>query len=145
MVSTLPVSAATESPLRVLVVDDDRDSADSLELLLGFWGFQARVAYDGHSAVAVAPAFQPDVAIIDLEMPRMDGCELARQLRLLPAGGPGLLIALTGYADEAHRRLSMGAGFSVHLIKPLDFSGLRAMLTRVAHEQIEAVGIPGRG
>src|SRR5436305_6128077 len=108
------VPGGAAPPLRVLVVDDDHDSADSLGLLLGFWGFEAHVAYDGPSAMDAAPSFHPDVAIIDLAMPHMDGCQVARQLRDLPSLELRLLIALTGYADEAHRRLSVGAGFSVH-------------------------------
>jgi len=129
------VPGGADPPLRVLVVDDDRDSADSLGLLLGFWGFDAHVAYDGPSAIDAAPRFHPDVAIIDLAMPRMEGCAVARHLRDLPEAAPRLLIALTGYADEAHRRLSIGAGFTVHLIKPLDFAGLREMLTCLARDK----------
>src|SRR5689334_12750231 len=98
-------------PLRVLVVDDLRDSADTLALLLQLWGHQATVAYDGRSALAVAGAQPFDVVLLDIGLPgRMDGYELARQLRRLPGMEECLLIALTGYGHESDAQRSQQAG-----------------------------------
>ena len=117
-------------PLRVLVVDDYDDARDSLCMLLRMWGCQAEPAADGPSALAAAPAFRPDVVLMDLAMPGMDGYETARRLQDLSE--PPLLAALTGYGhDEDHRR-TRRAGFVAHLVKPVDGAELRALLGRAA-------------
>ena len=106
--------------LRVLVVDDDRDMADVVAGFLSTRGCAARVAYDGPSALAAAPEFCPDVVLLDIDMPGMDGYEVARRLRAVPALDGAVLLAFTGHADEEHRRQSNEAGMALHLVKPME-------------------------
>jgi CheY-like chemotaxis protein len=142
---------ATEGP-RVLVVDDNHDAADSLAMLLRFWGYDTRVAYDGMQALAVAPAYRPDALCIDLGLPGLDGCEVARRLRpSLPR--PPVLVAVTGYGDADHRRRAVAAGFDHFLLKPVDLDVLRRLLEaalRIALAggpvpELVPVGPPGDG
>ena len=121
--------------LRVLVVEDNDEVANCLSRLFGLWGHDARVTHDGPEALAAAPAFGPDVAVLDIALPRMDGYEVGRQLRQLPGLGGLTLLALTGYADaESHRR-SQEAGFAAYLVKPADPSTLQALLNVLAVEK----------
>jgi PAS domain S-box-containing protein len=114
---------------RVLVVDDNEDSADSLALLLELKGHEVRVALDGPAALATAHAFQPEVVLLDIGLPGMDGYEVARRLRAERAGEGGLLlVALTGYGQDEDRRRSREAGFDHHLVKPVDFDELTRVL-----------------
>jgi CheY-like chemotaxis protein len=112
----------------VLVVDDCRDAADSLALLLTRWGYQAEVAYDGPSALAAALARPPAAVLLDLVMPGMGGCEVARRLRGQPRMAEALLVALTGSCREEDVRLCYAAGFDLHLLKPCDPEELRRVL-----------------
>ena len=113
---------------RVLVVDDTRDVADALAMLLKTMDADVRVAYGGRSALENAAAFKPEVVFVDIGMPDMDGYETARRLRQLPDGGSVLLVALTGWGQEEHRRRSREAGFDKHLIKPVSFDSMQALL-----------------
>jgi CheY-like chemotaxis protein len=108
--------------LRLLVVDDNRDAADSLAMLLGLWGHQARVAYDGPAALRAAEAEPPDAVLLDLALPGRSGYHLAEDLR------PAALIAVTGYADEGHREQARAAGFDHFFVKPVDLEALRGLL-----------------
>ena len=113
---------------RILVVDDNRDAADSLAALLGLVGAQVEVAYDGNQALQVAETFHPRVAVLDLGMPGMSGLDLARQLRARDRGNDCTLIALTGWGQASDRELTRAAGFSHHLTKPVDFEAMQALL-----------------
>lgn len=113
--------------LRVLVVDDDRDTADSLSLLVGMWGHEVRTAYDG-SAVHAVPEFRPDVIVLDIGMPKMDGNSVARHLRQQGCYDHILIIAVTGYHDEARQLLSQDAGVDHYLVKPVDPRVLEKLL-----------------
>lgn len=115
-------------PLRVLVVDDNRDSADSLAMMLSLEGADVRVAYDGQSALDGLADFHPAVAILDLAMADMDGFELARRIRAQPALRDISLIALSGWGQDARKHESQQAGFAYHLIKPPDSDALRAVI-----------------
>lgn len=106
--------------LRVLYVDDNRDIADSAVELLKLLGFEAVACYDGAHALAVAGAFAPDVCILDLTMPGMDGDALADLLRDRAAGRGILFIAVTALGDERSRGRTEAAGFRLHLLKPFD-------------------------
>jgi len=106
-------------PLRVLVADDCNDAADSLVMLVNLWKHETRVAYDGAAALAIAGDFQPDVLLLDIAMPKLDGFKLAQQLRRQGPCKNALMIALTGYADAPHRLLWENA-FDHFLIKPAD-------------------------
>jgi CheY-like chemotaxis protein len=113
-------------------VDDNRDAADSLALLLKLAGFEVHTAYDGQEAVEAARVFRPGVVLLDLAMPRMNGYEVARRLRE-EVGLQGLVvIAVTGYGRESDIRRSREAGFRCHLTKPVDPLALLALLAGVS-------------
>ena len=112
----------------VLVVDDCHDAADSLALLLKFWGYPTEVTYDGPSALAAALARPPAAVLLDLVMPGMGGCEVARRLRGQEGATRALLAALTGYGQEEDRLRSREAGFDTHLVKPVDPKALFALI-----------------
>jgi CheY-like chemotaxis protein len=118
----------SHTPLRVLVVDDNHDGADSLLLLLQAYGLEARAAYDGESGLRLAREFRPDVVLLDIGMPGLDGREVARRLRRDEAQRDALLVAVTGYGTEEDRRLSAEAGFDAHLTKPIDLGRLQWLL-----------------
>jgi CheY-like chemotaxis protein len=119
----------THKARRVLVADDNRDAADSLALLLQIDGHDVRVAHGGSAALALAQAFRPEVALLDIGMPDLNGYEVARALRREPWGKDVYLIALTGWGQEEDRRRSREAGFDRHLTKPADPDELKAVLT----------------
>ena len=114
---------------RVLCVDDNRDVAESLAMLLGLVGFDARACFDGPAALAEAAAFCPHAGVLDINMPGMSGYELARRLRKLL--GPKLfLLAVTAVGDVDSERRAAEAGFNLRLTKPADPNQLLAVLTR---------------
>ncbi len=121
---------------RILVVDDNRDAAEMLAELLASKGHEVQVAEDGPTALAVAGRFRPEVALLDIGLPVMDGYELAARLRELSAG-PLRLIAVTGYGQEEDRERARAAGFHGHLVKPIDPAVLR--------ERVERPGAGGEG
>jgi len=113
---------------RILVVDDNLDSAESLALLLGFHGHEVRTAEDGLEAIEAALSFQPEIVLLDIGLPRMDGYEVARRLRTEPGLAGATLIAMTGYGREEDVRQALESGFDRHLVKPLDFAELETLL-----------------
>jgi PAS domain S-box-containing protein len=121
---------ASEEPVRrrVLVVDDNHDAADTLGELLDLEGHEVTIAYDGHDALARADAVRPEIGILDIGLPGMDGYELARRLRETPHGREMVLAALTGYGQPADREFAKKAGFDHHLLKPVDVGALLALL-----------------
>jgi CheY-like chemotaxis protein len=122
----------TNSPvLRVLCVDDNHDAADTLGVLLELVGFEARVCYDGQSALAEADRYRPDACILDLSMPGMDGIEVGRRLRERDWGRALPLVALTALADEESRNQTTRAGFDLHLTKPVDPDRLANVLADI--------------
>ena len=106
--------------LRVLCADDHRDTADTLVVLLQIAGLDATAYYDGTSALAGAEATHPDVLILDLAMPGLNGDEVGKRVRALDWGQTALLVALTGLPGEEARRRTVAAGFDLHLTKPVD-------------------------
>ena len=121
-----------EGSVRILIVDDHRDSAESLAMVMRKSGYQADVAYDGLEAVEAAERLRPDAVLLDLRLPRLDGFEACRRLRDQPWGKKILLIAHTGLSDADERRRVQEAGFDAHLIKPLDQAALRELLARLS-------------
>ncbi|MBA3597962.1 MAG: response regulator [Methylibium sp.] len=117
--------------LRLMVVDDNSDAADTLGMLLEAQGHEVNVQHDPLDALARAEEMAPDVFILDIGMPRMDGYELAKRLRQLHAGSHAVLIALTGYGQPEDRLASRRAGFDHHLVKPLDAAQLRGLLEHI--------------
>lgn len=126
--------AGPASGRRVLIVDDNRDGADALAALLELLCYRVETAYDGRGGLEAAIESRPDVAILDIAMPGMDGYALARRLRARPEGEGILLIALTGWANERSRRLSREAGFDHFFVKPVAIEALAAAIGRVADE-----------
>src|SRR5262249_47134566 len=114
---------------RILVVDDGKDCADSLCMLLTLIGYEALAVYDGFQALERTKSFRPDVVVLDSGLPGIDGCEVARRLRALPALQNVLLIALTGYGQEKDRSASFEAGINYHMVKPLDAEVIRKLIT----------------
>jgi signal transduction histidine kinase/CheY-like chemotaxis protein len=114
---------------RILVVDDNRDSADSLAMLLTLQGNEVRTAYDGLEAVAAAAVFEPDVILSDIGMPGLDGYEAAQRIREQSHDKRVVLIAMTGWGQEEDKRRSMEAGFDFHLVKPVDLAILERLLS----------------
>jgi len=107
------------APARLLVVDDNEDATESLRLLLEMSGHDVRTAADGTTALAVAAEFVPDVVLLDIGLPGMDGCEVARRMRALPATRDAYLVALTGYGHESDRERVRESGFDRHELKPI--------------------------
>jgi signal transduction histidine kinase/CheY-like chemotaxis protein len=113
---------------RILVVDDNLDSAESMAMMLKLSGHDVATAHDGLEAVRLAQEFQPDVALLDLGMPKLDGYEAARSIRQQPWGQGMMLVALTGWGQAEDKRRSREAGFDAHLVKPVDFDALEKLV-----------------
>ena len=113
---------------RVLVVDDQPDSTDSLALFLRLRGHEVRTASDGPSALEEFARYRPEVVFLDLGLPGMSGYDVARRLRAMPEARDVRLVALTGYGTEADREQTRAAGFDVHLAKPVDPHAVEALL-----------------
>jgi CheY-like chemotaxis protein len=129
-----PGAIASESRRRrVLVVDDNRDAADSLAMLLRIRGHDAHVVYDSLQAEAEFDAFRPEVVLLDLGMPDLSGHEVAQRLRRKPQGREPLIVAVTGWGQDEDRRRSREAGFDLHMTKPVDPDDLLMLLARPLH------------
>lgn len=127
---SLPMtSIALETRRRVLIVDDNRDAGRSLSSLHQRWGHDTRMAFTGPAAVALAAEFEPDVVLLDIGLPGMDGYEVARRLRAMPKLSGSLLIAMSGYGREEDRARARFAGFNEYLTKPMDLRRLRQLLS----------------
>jgi CheY-like chemotaxis protein/uncharacterized protein YbcI len=122
----------TESTLRILVVDDDRDGADALGLILEELGNNVHVTYGGAQALNVATVFRPHLMLIDLAMPDMDGCRLVTSFRQSPTFAHTQCVAVTGHADEGHKTLALKAGFDTVLFKPVELPVIKDVLASVA-------------
>jgi CheY-like chemotaxis protein len=117
--------------LHVLVVEDDQDTAASSAMLLRLYGYEVEVAADGPSAVQAVEANLPDVVLLDLGLPKMDGWEVAKQIRLHRYGKRRpFIIAVSGYGDKAARARSYESGIDLHLVKPVDPAELEDLLKR---------------
>src|SRR5262245_27159249 len=127
----LKPSAGDVTPLRILVVDDHPDAADSLAAVLDLLGCPVRTCYDGLTALAVAEEFQPHVCLLDLMMPGMDGLELAGRLKSRAGPRPRLLVATTALGDWERRSRTAMAGFHYHLPKPVDIPTMLEAITRL--------------
>ena len=122
-------SPVTDCNRRVLVVDDNRDAAASLGMLLELTGCTVSVAFDGRQALEQLDSFEPDAVLLDIGMPEMDGYEVARRMRANPRGRGVLLVALTGWGQEEDKRRARAAGFDEHLTKPVDLPVLSSLLS----------------
>jgi CheY-like chemotaxis protein len=117
---------------RVLLVDDNRDAAVSLATVLKASGYEVRVAYDGEEGIATAERFRPQIVLLDISLPKLNGYAVARRLRAQPGGKEMVLIATTGWGQDDDRRRSFEAGFDHHMVKPIDPSALQNLLTESA-------------
>jgi two-component system CheB/CheR fusion protein len=120
-----------DDPLRILVVEDDPESLQMMGALLTLWGHEPRLAEAGPAALAAVRQEMPDVILLDLGLPGMDGFEVARTVRRLPGGGGSVLIvAVTAFRGEEHQRQAREAGFDKYLMKPVDIDTLRQILAK---------------
>jgi signal transduction histidine kinase len=127
----LPHASSPRGPhRRILVVDDNRDAAESMAMMLEIIGHETSMAHDGHQALEVAEAFRPDTILLDIGMPGMNGYETCRRLRETPRGRDMVVVALTGWGQDEDRERSREAGFDHHLTKPVELATLQALLTR---------------
>jgi PAS domain S-box-containing protein len=113
---------------RILVIDDNRDAADSLAILLRLFGHDVRSLYDGRQALTVAASYRPHLILLDLGLPGLSGLEVAKQLRQINGLNDVVIVALTGYGSETDRRRSQDAGFNAHFTKPIDLTRLEELL-----------------
>ena len=120
--------AAPRRSLKILVVDDNQDAADSLGMVLSTMGHEVQTAHDGLEAIGAAAAFKPDLILLDIGLPKLDGFEVARRIRAQEGGGDVLLVALTGWGQDADRQRSLEAGFDEHMTKPVEFRALEELL-----------------
>ena len=116
------------APMKILVVDDHQDGAESMSALLALQGHEVRMAHDGEAALAAADAFRPDVMLLDIGLPLLSGYEVCRRLREQPWGRQITVIALTGWGDQDAVTKGEAAGFDRHLVKPVDEAVLVATL-----------------
>ena len=132
--------AAAEGGLQIVVADDNTFMANSLKVLLELWGHSVTPAYDGRAALALICDLRPDIALLDLRMPQIDGLEVARRVRAALDPGRVVLVAVTGSADPSDRVRTRAAGFDDHLVKPIDLQELRALLRPQPREPAPAGG-----
>jgi len=122
-------AASNSSKYRVLIVDDNEDSATSLSMMLKIMGHDTRAAHDGLQALDVADAFRPELILLDIGLPKLNGYEVCRRLRERPWGGEVVLIAVTGWGQDEDKRQSKEAGFNFHLVKPIDPDALEKLMS----------------
>ena len=134
---TEPVAAAAlwQGSRRILVVDDSRDAAESLAMLLQFAGHETTTAHDGLEAIAAAARWRPEVMLLDIGLPRMSGYEVCRRIRQEAWGREMFLVALTGWGQEEDRQRSEEAGFNAHMVKPPDYDELMRLIGLLPSEQ----------
>jgi CheY-like chemotaxis protein len=126
------------TPRRILVVDDNRVSADSLTRLLYLTGNETYTAYDGLEAVAAAATLRPDVILLDIGLPKLNGYEVARKIREQPWGKNIVMVALTGWGQDEDRQKSKAAGFNGHMVKPVELTALMKLLAALDPRSSEA-------
>jgi len=122
------VAPESSSQRRILIVDDNLDSADSLAMLLEITGNQTYLAHDGVEAMESVEKYRPEVVLLDIGLPKLDGHEVCRRIRQQPWGRDIVIIALTGWGQDDDRRKSEEAGFNGHLVKPVDYDKLLTLL-----------------
>lgn len=135
--ATLNIETAVsgDAARRILIVDDNQDAADSLAALLGLMGNDVHIAYDGAQALEMVVAVEPQIVLMDIGLPKINGYDAARQMRGIAALPQPLLVALTGWGQVEDRRRSREAGFDHHLVKPVALDDLQAILTRAERQE----------
>jgi PAS domain S-box-containing protein len=138
----LPPEGKSRNQVRVLLVDDNVDAAAALSLLLELGGHRTSIAHSGPEALRVVPDFKPEIVLLDLGLPGMDGYEVARAMRKMPELGRPILIAVTGWGAPEDRLKSKQAGFDEHLTKPVDISTIELLLTTLPSRARDVDGHP---
>jgi CheY-like chemotaxis protein len=128
---------SSQRPLRVLVVDDFPDTADTLAELLAVWGHDSRIAQDGPSALELARSYRPQVLLLDIGLPGFDGCEVARRLRKEEWVRNSLLVSVSGLGKEEDRRRALEAGFDACLLKPVEPEEIQEILEEYSSRKAE--------
>jgi len=129
--ATAPSVTTTPQRFRILVVDDNHDSAMSLAMMLSIMGHETRTAHDGESAVASAESFLPEVVLLDIGLPKLNGYEVAQRIRENTWGQSMFLIAVTGWGQEEDRQRSTEVGLNVHMVKPVEPAVLERILAEL--------------
>ena len=119
---------------KILVVDDNHDSALSLSMMLSIMGHETRTAHDGESAVSTAEAFLPEVVLLDIGLPKLNGYEVAQRIREQAWGAEMFLIAVTGWGQDEDRQRSSEVGLNVHMVKPVEPAALEKLLATLAKD-----------
>jgi len=122
--------AAPPSDLRVLVVEDDPESLQLMGVLLSLWGYKPRLFPDGPAGLEAVAQEMPEVVLLDLGLPGIDGFEVAEKIRASPGGDAPLIVAVTAFRGEEHRRRALASGFDKYLMKPVDIETLRLVLAQ---------------
>jgi DNA-binding response OmpR family regulator len=130
------MSATTTASLRILVVDDNQDGADTMAWLVRFWGHEVRIANDGRAGVEEASLFHPDLILMDIGLPLLNGFEAAKQVRAA-LGRTVTLVALTAYSSDVARAEGREAGFDYYLVKPAQPSGLQEIFSETAEHKLQ--------
>lgn len=113
---------------RIMVIDDNKDAAESMSMLFELWGHEVKCVYDGRAALEVAAQYHPDAVFLDIGLPGMDGYEIAERLREQGESTQTVLVAITGYGQDEDRRRSREAGIDHHLVKPVAPETLQKLL-----------------
>jgi PAS domain S-box-containing protein len=133
-----PATTAPASRRRILVADDDPDSAATLAMLLETTGYEVRVAHDGRAAIDTAAEFNPEVVLLDITMPHVNGYDACRGIRSLPSCSGAYIVALTGWAQDKDRRRADAAGFDCHLVKPVEPDALQRLIREMPGKEAHA-------
>jgi CheY-like chemotaxis protein len=134
------MSNEAERQIRVLMADDNRDAVDSMAMVLKMSGYEVSLAYSGKAALEMAQQHRPDVVILDIGMPDMNGHEVAAAIRQQPWGRAMHLIAITGWGEDKDKERTRGAGFDLHLTKPVDIDQLEEQLAGYARSRQPGLG-----
>ena len=134
-ISTGPALTPSKQGFRILVVDDNHDSALSLAMMLSIMGHETRTAHDGESAVETAESFLPEVVLLDIGLPKLNGYEVAQRIREQEWGASMFLIAVTGWGQEEDRQRSSEVGLNVHMVKPVEPAALERLFAELRRKQ----------
>jgi len=133
--TTAPALTPSKRGFRILVVDDNHDSALSLAMMLSIMGHETRTAHDGESAVETAESFLPEVVLLDIGLPKLNGYEVAQRIREHAWGQSMFLIAVTGWGQEEDRQRSSEVGLNVHMVKPVEPAALERLFAELRRER----------
>ena len=133
--STASTLTPSKQGFRILVVDDNHDSALSLAMMLSIMGHETRTAHDGESAVETAESFLPEVVLLDIGLPKLNGYEVAQRIREQAWGASMFLIAVTGWGQEEDRQRSSEVGLNVHMVKPVEPAALERLFAELRRKQ----------